>query len=203
MGIRSWKLERRWAVSLGLSLAILAAGAAWVVTFAGPPPAELLTSSTAYGIQPEDLGRVVDTADLIVEGVITEVYPAEWTTPDKNPPVDPARLLTDRSIQLRTPVLLEVSDVHKGDSVPGTVLFTAPGGATDELIVSSPLGIVFQPGQKIVAFLSKAPADAGPWAEISPLYPQLVLITEGGKAVGPERVLTRAELLSQISQGGK
>lgn len=191
----SLRWSRNLGVSLALSLAIVAGGSYWV--FAGKPRA-VMPKSTAYGVQPDDLTRLAKISQIVVEGVVKEVYPAEWTTADKNAPNDLSRMVTDDSVQLRTPVLLQVTEVIKGAGVPGTLLFTLPGGTDGEVAVSSPFGMVPRTGDRILVLLSTAPKDAGPWAEISPLYPQLFFRMDGETLVGPERSVSRSDVMANL-----
>lgn len=188
--------------SLGLSLAIATLGAWWVLGQPSAPLPATAHGSSAYGVQPQDLSRVMGDSDMIVEGVVTEVYPSEWTTPDKNPPLRLSDTLTNDNLQLRTPVLLDVETVYKGEGVPGTVLFTLPGGQTPDVLVTSPFGMTPRKGDRIVVFLSKAPDGAGPWAKISPLYPQLFFIVNGQSLIGPDTTISRSSLNVQLGAEG-
>lgn len=188
--------------SLGLALAITLVGSWWVLAQSSQPVASQEAGSAAYGVQPQDLSRISNSSNLIVEGVVTEVYPSEWTTSDKNPPLRLTAALTNPNIQLRTPVLLEVSDVYKGEAVPGTILFTLPGGEANGITVSSPFGMTLVKGDRIVVFLSTAPQDAGPWAKISPLYPQLFFLVDGPALHGPDTTIFRSSLNAQLGLEG-
>lgn len=203
MELGNVRLDRSLAVSLGLSLAIVAAGTYWV--FARSPERSQSPGRTshAYGVQSKNLSRVSGISDLIVEGVVKEVYPAEWTTRDKNAPANVQEALGDQNIQVRTPVLLDVQEVLKGEGVPGTLLFTLPGGTAGDVTVTSPFGLTLEPGQRVLVFLSNAPKGSGPWSEISPLYPQLFFIVDGEKLHGPEATVSRSSLMSQIGSEGK
>lgn len=194
------RLDRGLAASLGLSLAILGAGTYWVFA-RSERPQEPRHHASAYGVQPEDLSRVSAVSNLIVEGVVKEVYPAEWTTRDKNAPAN-LEMLGDPNIQLRTPVLLDVEEVFKGEGVPGSLLFTLPGGTDGDVTVSSPFGGTPKPGQRVLVFLSEATQEAGPWAEISPLYPQLFFVVEGEALHGPDATISRRNLMDQLGFGG-
>jgi hypothetical protein len=191
----SLRWSRNLGVSLVLSLVIVAGGSYWV--FAGKPRA-VMPKSTAYGVQPDDLTRLAKISQIVVEGVVKEVLPAEWTTADKNAPNDLSAMVTDDSIQLRTPVLLQVTEVIKGAGVPGTLLFTLPGGTDGEVAVSSPFGRAPRTGDRILVLLSTAPKDAGPWARISPLYPQLFFRVDGETLVGPERSVSRSAVMANL-----
>jgi len=196
------RFDRGFLASLGLSLAILAAGSYWVFGYAPNHRQPQLRESAAFGVQPSDLSRISRISDVIVEGVVKEVYPAEWTTRNKSAPVNVQEMLTNDDVQLRTPVLLEVWKVFKGRGVPGTVMFTLPGGNDGEVRVSSPFGLTLEPGQRVLVFLSQAPKNAGPWAQISPLYPQLFFVIEGKDLHGPDRTVPRKSVMTQLGFGG-
>lgn len=192
---QSLSSDRGFALSLGLSVAILAAGVFWVRAVEPPhahPP------GTAYGVQPDDLTRILKTSDYVVEGTVREVDTAVWTTPNRLQPASLSVLLTDEQTQLRTAVVLEVEGVEKGDSVPGAIKFSMPGGRDGDITVSSPLGVTLEPGQRIVAFLDTAPPEAGRWKEISPLFPHLILVVQGNALVGPDKTITRDNLANQL-----
>ena len=195
MSTNSRRWVRGWVPSLTLSLLILAVGLQWP----SPPAESSATShSAAYGVQPDDLGRVIATSDIIVEGVVTAVEPSVWTTRTRNPPARVEEMLVDDSIQLRTPVQLHVDQVHKGSAVSSGLYFTMPGGTSDLVDVSSPLGTPPEPGQRVLVFLSKAPAKAGPWSEISPLYPQLILTVDGSTLIGPDKTVARSQVVQEL-----
>lgn len=97
--------------------------------------------------------------------------------------------MTDPDVQLRTPVQLSVERVYKGDHVPKVLFFTLPGGREGDLEIRSGLGTDLEPGMRLVIFLSEAPRNAGPWAQISPLYPQLYFVVDGDTLHGPGRML--------------
>jgi hypothetical protein len=189
----SW--DRGFAVSLGLTVAILAAG---VVTLRGAEPAHVHPPGTAYGVQPDDLGRIIGISDYIVEGTVREVDRAVWTTPNRLRPASLNVLLSDEQTQLRTAVVLEVESVQKGEKVPGAIKFSLPGGEDGDVAVSSPLGVRLEPGQRILAFLSSAPPEAGRWKEISPLFPQLIFVVKNGALAGPDKTITRENLTNQL-----
>ena len=199
-----WSPRLTWNLptSLGLSLAIVALGSYGVLAQRASLSETPDRHAHAYGVQPADLGPVAAASDWIVEGVVTEVYPGEWTTTDKNPPTRMDEMFTNQNIQLRTPVLLDISRVHKGDLVPGTVLFTLPGGSSDDVTVSSPFGFAPRAGERVLVFLSHAPKDAGPWAEISPLYPQLIFLADGADLHGPDATISRHQLTAQLGLEG-
>ena len=192
---QSLSLDRGFAISLGLSVAILAAG---VVGVRAVEPSHSHAPGTAYGVQPDDLTRIMKISDYIVEGTVREVNTAEWTTPNRLQPASLGVLLTDDQTQLRTSVVLDVEGVEKGASVPGALKFSMPGGRDGDITVSSPLGVTLSPGQRIVVFLSTAPPEAGRWKEISPLFPQLILLAKGNALVGPDKTITRDNLANQL-----
>ncbi|HEV2852678.1 MAG TPA: hypothetical protein VHC97_07735 [Thermoanaerobaculia bacterium] len=196
------RFDRGLVASLGLSLAIVAAGSYWVFGRSPERPQARHNPSAAYGVQPEDLSRVSAISEIIVEGVVKEVYPAEWTTRNKSAPAHMEEMLTNENIQLRTPVLLDVWKVFKGRGVPGTVMFTLPGGTDGDVTVSSPFGMTLEPGQRVLVFLSRAPKKAGPWAEISPLYPQLFFVVEGANLHGPDKTVSRNRVMAKLGFGG-
>lgn len=102
-------------------------------------------------------------------------------------------------------MLLRVERVIKGEKVPATLLFTFPGGRDRDLEILNETAADLRPGTRLVAFLSQAPADAGPWAKISPLYPQMLFTVRGNLLKGPLQEVERTEFersLQGIERGG-
>ena len=152
---------------------------------------------SSYSMQTDDLRALAQKSDLVVEGIIKEVRPSVWTTPDGLPPADVSLILNNLNIQLRTPILVSVDHSRKGDVV-GDLLFTTIGGESSQYKVEVEDDQPIAVGSRVVIFLSKAPADAGPWAKISPYYPQLYFVVNGDKLVGPQKAIERSELDRQV-----
>lgn len=220
--------SRDWLASIALSLATLLVGAAWIRSNqAGSAP--LASTNHLYWYISDVRGEATD-ADLILEGTVTEVHPAQWTTPDGEAPdqlnplalLDPNVVLDEQKlpngdvklgdlyaetgipdIQLRTPVTLAIDTVYKGDNVPDSLLFTFPGGGDGTNTVTfEESGPELQPGMCIVIFLSAAPPNAGPWSKISPWYPGAYFAVHGDTLESPLLTLERSVFLSQLAESG-
>lgn len=190
--------DRAWVWSLGLSLLLAGLGTAWALR-----PVPKTIEAHGYATQPDDLRPIADQSIYVVEGEVTRVLPGQWTTPDKRRPANVHQAITDPNVQLRTPVQLSVERVYKGDHVPKVLLFTLPGGRDGDLEIRSGLGPDLEPGTKLVIFLSEAPRNAGPWARISPLYPQLYFVVEGDTLHGPLKDVSRADVDLNFEQGAQ
>lgn len=190
--------DRAWLWSLGLSLLLAGLGTAWALR-----PVPKTIEAYGYSTQPDDLGPIADQSVYVVEGVVTRVLPGQWTTPDSRRPADAHRAIADPNVQLRTPVQLSVERVYKGDHVPKMLLFTLPGGREGDFEIESGLGTDLEPGMRLVIFLSEAPRDAGPWARISPLYPQLYFVVDGDTLHGPLKDVSRADVDLNFDQGAQ
>jgi len=191
--------SRAWLWSLALSVIIAGLGTAYA--FRTPEPK--LIKMHGYTSQPEDLQPVTDLSTYVVEGVVKQVLPAQWTTPDKRRPLALQKALSDPDFQLRTPVRILVQTVYKGTNVPRTLLFTLPGGLEGDLKIQHEGAPELRPGMKILVFLSEAPPKAGPWARISRLYPQLYFVVDGDILHGPLKDVQRAEVQSKLLQGAQ
>ncbi|WP_110518799.1 hypothetical protein [Herpetosiphon llansteffanensis] len=121
-----------------------------------------------------DLSLLDRDSTYVIEGEIIEIEASRWTTPDGLRPLDMQQLQTDPTIQLRTPIRIAIDKLYKGALDTPTMLFTLPGGSDDQYIVSTEWDMQLAKGQKIIVFLSVAPEKAGPWAQISPYYPQAI-----------------------------
>jgi hypothetical protein len=179
---------RQAAILITLSLLIAGLGTAYAFW-----PHPVTITQHGYASQPDDLRIVAEDSVYVVEGVVEEVLPATWTTADGAPPADLLQANRDPDIQLRTPVRLAVERVLKGQEVPRHLLFTYPGGSAGNVTVEAFDNLPLAAGDRIVTFLSQAPPNAGRWAEISPLYPQLTFIVAGETLVGPLTDVERAD----------
>ena len=85
--------------------------------------------------QPDDFSSALERSDLVVEGVIDELYPARWSTVDNAAPGTITReVVKDLAIHIRTPVQLSVKRVFKGKSVGDTLKFSVQRSWADELV---------------------------------------------------------------------
>ncbi|MFD3166336.1 hypothetical protein [Herpetosiphon sp. NSE202] len=121
-----------------------------------------------------DLKLLDRDSTYVVEGEIIEIEASRWTTPDGLRPLDMQQLQTDSTIQLRTPIRLAIDKLYKGTLATPSIRFTLPGGSDDHYSVNTEWDMQLAKGQKIIVFLSVAPENAGPWAQISAYYPQAI-----------------------------
>jgi hypothetical protein len=193
------KLRQGLIWSAALSLLIMLAGTYSVLQ----SNTYTVVEQHSYTTQPDDLTPIADYSDLIVEGVVEKVHPAKWTTPDGTSPKDIAKAMQDPNIQLRTPIQLSVERVYKGQNISNDLLFTLAGGDDGKTKVKSETGKDLKQGSRVIVFLSTAPSNAGPWAAISPLYPQMYFVVEGNTLRGPLKDITRADFVEQFGEGDK
>lgn len=190
--------RRRLIVATVLALALAVPGTAWILT--SVEPATKAVAMHGY-ITQSNLDVIADRTAYVVEGTVASVLPAEWTTLDGLRPERDSDIMTPGA-QLRTPVLLEVDTVYRGENVPPTLLFSQAGGTVDGLTVGSFFGFELEEGTRVVAFLKEAPADAGRWALTTPLYPHLLFEVDGDTLHGPLAPISRAEFEAQVGPGG-
>lgn len=184
-----------WVLSILVALTIVICGIYYTtLTRANQMATTVVISS--YAKQPDDLLALAQKADLVVEGTIKEVQPAVWTTPDGLAPND-SQFVNNPDIQLRTPFLITVERTRRGH-VSGDLLFSMEGGTTTQYRVVQEDSRALAVGDKVIVFLSKAPANAGPWAKISPYYPQYYFVVSGDKLVGSQHNIARQELERQF-----
>ena len=179
-----------WLWSFVLSLLIVGLGSAYALW----RPAPVKMKIQGYTAQPADLTPVTNLSTYVVEGTVVRVLAPRWTTPNgRRPQFLQKALTTNPDVQIRTPVLLRVERVIKGEKVPATLLFSFPGGRDQELEIVNEGARDLRVGTRLVAFLSVAPPDAGPWAKISPLYPQMLFTVKGGRLQGPLKEVERPD----------
>ena len=164
-------------------------------------------NASAYWNQPDNLGGIIGFSDIIVEGVVIKVHDSLWPTRDGVEPenIMQVREMRREGIDLRTPVELSVKRVLKGETVPDTIMFTALGGEYPGMSISYGTENELQmlkEGVDVVVLLSQAPANAGPWAEITPLYLQMVFKVDGEKLHGPQKTILQSDFIKQI-EGSK
>jgi hypothetical protein len=191
----------KWMSAILISLIILATGVyiGSLKKTANKTTIEL----SSYEVQPDDLTPLFNASPLVVEGVVKKVLPAKWTTPDGLEPSDIAMAMqsTDiqNDVQLRTPILIFITRVIKGNAT-GDLLFTIEGGESDNYIVTTEDDRSLVVGDRILIFLNKAPANAGPWAKISPYFPEYFFIIQGDYLVGTQNTVQKSEIENQIQK---
>ena len=163
--------------------------------------AENIIRTHAYIGQPDDFSSQLDRSDLVVEGVIDELYPARWSTVDN---ADPGTLtedhLKDIAIHIRTPVQPSVKRVFKGESVGDTLKFSFVGGRVGDTAHIFDGNESYEDGSRIIVFLATG-KPGGPARNVESeygLYPRMHLIVKGDVAQGPTKDIPMKELLRQL-----
>ena len=113
-------------------------------------------STDVYIGQPDDFSSALERSDLVVEGVIDELYPARWSTVDNAAPGTITReVVKDLAIHIRTPVQLSVKRVFKGKSVGDTLKFSFVGGRVGDTAHVYGWSDVFEEGTRVIVIPSK------------------------------------------------
>ena len=115
-----------WVVLIALfALAIAAAGSYYGLAVLGGcaekrslsndrPNAENVITFSPYIGQPDDFSRMFSVSEIVVMGVIDQLYDAKWTTSDGVAPEEiTADVMKDPTIHIRTPAQLTVTRVFK------------------------------------------------------------------------------------------
>jgi hypothetical protein len=155
----------------------------------------------AYENQPDDLSKIALDSDYVVEGVVKKVLPSQWTTDDGKRPADVHAAISNLDIQLRTPVQISVKTVFQGQIEEKDLVFSMLGGNDGVYEIRVAGAVELEPGMEILVFLSKASSDAGSWAKISSLYPQLYFIVEGETLHGPLKDIDYQDFVEQFGEG--
>lgn len=194
------KIVFTWSLSILTSLIILGISGIYYASQnrIGQTSQKTTIKISGYRVQPDDLKPFVQNSFLVVEGIVKEVKPSVWTTPNNLAPANTATAMGNPDIQLRTPVLISITRTIKGDMV-GDLLFTMVGGEyNDYKIEWAEADPAIVAGDRIVVFLNKAPKDAGPWANISPYYPEFYFLVTDDKLVGFQKTIQRSEFENQL-----
>ncbi len=162
--------------------------------------AENVTWSDAYVGQPDDFSAELGRSDLVVEGVLDELYPARWTTVDPAGPGSITKEIAKNvAIHIRTPVRLSVKRVFKGESVGDVIKFSFVGGRVGDTAQVFTWNEVFEEGSRIIVFLGKGePGSAAHNVDPQGLYPRMHLVVKGDVAQGPIKDIPMTELLQQL-----
>jgi len=195
---RTWVHRRATvAASVMLTLTIAVTGTIYAVSTHQSTPKPMVVMS-GYNYQPNDLSVIANQSDFVIEGIVSAVGPAHWTTADGKAPANMQNVLNGQT-QLRTPVTLQLRAVYKGKlglqsylATGSSLIFSIPGGDDGSIQIRAEDNTTLTPGAAVVAFLSKAPANAESWTTISPLYPQMLFVVDGAQLRGPQKTIQRS-----------
>ena len=157
-------------------------------------------STSAYLGQPDDFSKLIERSDVVVEGVLSQVYAPKWSTQDGNSPADlDSDDVKDLSVHIRTPVELSVKRVFKGDSVGDTIKFSFVGGRVGDVAHSFEWNEVFEKDVRVIVFLSKG-GEGSPAhnVESGGYFPRMHLVVDGDEVHGPTKTIKLADLLDQL-----
>lgn len=144
----------------------------------------------AYIGQPDDYSSYLKDADIVVEGVIDELYPARWFTADGTG----LETLTEDDLKnpdlhVRTPVQLSVKRVFKGESVGDTLKFSFIGGRVGDTAYVFEGNESYEEGAQVILFLKNGAVGFSPRA---------YLLVKGDVAQGPIKDIPMEDLLRQL-----
>ena len=159
-----------------------------------------LMVTQAYIGQPDDFSAELKRSDIVVEGVIQQLYPSQWTTEDGAAPDELTKeVMRNLSVHIRTPVELAVKTVFKGDSVGDTLKFSFVGGRVGDTAHVYKWNNTFEKGTRVIVFLGKGGVgSAAHKVEAQGLYPRMHLVVKGGVVQGPLKDVPLEEVLSQL-----
>ena len=192
-------------------LSIISAGTYWMLfRFEGGEfgpsgyrvGARRMISTHAFLGQPDDFSRQLERSDMVVEGVIDEIYPPVWTTADGAGPVSSTEEdVKNTVVHIRTPVQLSAKRVFKGESVGDVLKFSFVGGQVGDTVQTFELNDTFKEGTRVIVFLAKwNPGGPASNVEEQALYPKMHLIIKGDFAQGPIKEIPMGDLLRQLER---
>ena len=158
----------------------------------------------SYLYQPDDLSRELADSDVVIDGVISLVYPAVWATSEGKGPgggLTPEHLVGGSAYQIRTPVQFDVKEVFKGEDIPDTIKFSFLGGRVEDAAhIEEKNTETYVSGTRMIIFLGKGLFDT-PAAYVDPewpFYPNLTFSVVDKKAVGPREAVPLESILDQL-----
>ena len=150
----------------------------------------------------------MDTAqsDLIVQGTVTQILAARWTTADGKRPANPHA--ADNWASIYTPVLLRLTQTLKGEVVQPEIVIAAIGGTVglDSVEWETDKSQNFKQGDNVVLFLGSSVSYeyAGPLTKelgrtVWHAYTRYD-VTSDGQAINVDRRLPLADLVNEINK---
>lgn len=184
-------------VAVALLLAVTAGG-----SVLDSQPAQSMSfregiSVSNYPFQPDDWTATGQRADVVVIGVIEQVGPARWTTPDGQP-ASLVQLQSNPAVQVRTPAQVVIERTFKGDPSASVITFSFLGGYVGDVTVLTDELETITEGRRVLLFLEHAPAGSPVHVVDSGLYPAAWLTVTGDTAVGPLYDVPLATVVEQL-----
>ena len=162
--------------------------------------AETVIKAQAYIGQPDDYSNEFGRSDVVVEGVISELLPAKWSTADGegSEEITP-EVVKDLGTHVRTTAVLNVETVYKGDSIGETLNFSFIGGRVGDTAYVLEWHDVFTEGARVILFLDEGEiGSAVRMVDAQGLAPRMHLVVVDGSIQGPIKEIDRETLLQQI-----
>lgn len=200
-----------------LALAIAAAGSYYGLAVSGggaendglssdaPGRPENVIEVSGYFGQPDDYSREFAKSETVVMGLITHLSDAKWTTSDSVAPEELTReVLKNSAIHIRTPAVLDVTQVFKGQVSKGDpVKFSFPGGKVGDTAFVHGWNEVLEEDATVIVFLSRG-GDGSPskLVQESGLFPTMHLLVRGDMVEGPLKEVPLADIVEQLKEDG-
>ena len=106
---------------------------------------------------------MLETSDVVVEGVISQLLPARWSTEDGEPLDDPkSDDVRGFGAHIRTPVELSVKRGFKGKPVGDTIKFSFVGGRVGDVAHTFAWNEVFEKDARVIVFWQRVVTVARP-----------------------------------------
>lgn len=198
----------KWCLLLSalLSLSIILIGSYYVLlkrgaisSQAGSNPSNIVAVDS-YPVQPDNWTLEADRVDIVVEGIVKEVLPAKWTTPDGKPASARAQG-HNPSYQIRTPVRIDVQRAFKGAQPGRSLVFSFNGGRVDTATVVSENSDLYKPGARLLLFLNRGqPGTPAHVAHPSGLWTSMAFAVDDGVLHGPIEDVPVSEVVTQLLQ---
>jgi len=97
-----------------------------------------------------------ERADLIVYGIVKEVFPAQWDTPNgSDPSIRTKNTFSTEGYLLYHDTLIEVEDVYKGDLKSKEIYVRTVGGSTDKVKMDNDDSASYHKNEKVILYLFK------------------------------------------------
>ncbi len=201
------QMQRRARILLSILLSILIVGVGTYYlrhrnsAFEATSRAGASVEVFSYYIQPDDWKREAEAVDVVVQGVIQEVLPSAWTTPDGKPATE-SEWMNNDTYQIRTPARLAVERVFKGSNIDDSLTFDFAGGKVGGITVAAGEdGNPYKVGARVILLLRKSePGSPSDRVNPSGFYPVASLVIEGNTARGPQKNAPLPEVVRQLLQ---
>jgi len=171
------------------------------------PPSSAPYNQQIFASQgPPNVQQATSYSDLVVQGAVTQVLTARWTTADGKRPANPHA--ADNRDSIYTPVLIRLTKMLKGQVSQPEIVVSTIGGTVglDSVEWGSDTSQTFKQGDNVVLFLGKP----GSFPYVEPLTNELGRtvwhayirfdVTTDGQAINVRSTLPLADLINEINK---